>query len=128
MNAQKINQLIRYVLVGMASNAAGYMAYLLLTHFVSSPMVAVTVVYLVIASLSFLGNRKITFAHEGGMMRAGVRYIFAQLLGYGINLGMLLVFVDICGYDHRLVQAAAVVVVAGYLFISLKYCVFRESR
>lgn len=128
MNAQKINQLIRYLLVGMASNTSGYMAYLLLTQFVSSPIVAVTVVYLVIASLSFLGNRKITFTHEGCKMRAGVRYIFAQLLGYGINLVMLLVFVDICGYDHRLVQASAVVVVAGYLFISLKYYVFRKSR
>lgn len=128
MTAQKINQFIRYVFVGMASNAFGYIAYLLLTHFLFTPIVAVTVVYLLIASLSFLGNRKITFTHEVGMMWAGVRYIFAQLLGYGINLGMLIVFVDICGYDHRLVQAAAVVVVAGYLFISLKYCVFRESR
>ena len=127
MKIRHKRQLVKYLFVGVASNAAGYCTYLLLTHFELPPKVAMTLLYVTTAALSFFGNRKITFSYEGRLFGAGFRYIIAQSLGYLINLAILMVFVDQLGYNHRIVQAIAIITVAFYLFFSLKLFVFRRA-
>ena len=87
-----------------------------------------TLVYIIGASIGFVGNRQWTFSHRGNATRAAVRYVAAHLLGYMLNFVILLVFVDRLGYAHQWVQAAAIVVVAGFLFVSFKYYVFFEKK
>jgi putative flippase GtrA len=72
----------------------------------------------------FFGNRRLTFAHEGSLLGAGARYVIAHCLGYFINLGLLVIMVDQLGYPHQGVQALAILVVAAYLFLALKFFVF----
>jgi len=127
MKIQHKKQLIKYLLVGVASNAAGYCTYLLLTHLLLPPKIAMTLLYTLTAAVSFFGNKNITFSHEGNLFGAGFRYLLAQALGYLMNLVILMVFVDQFGYNHRVVQAIAIVVVAFYLFFSLKLFVFRRA-
>lgn len=127
MRHQQLKQLIRYICVGTASNAAGYAAYLLLTYFGLSPKVAMTLLYITIAGLSFFGNQKITFMYDGKFLVAGTRYVIAHIIGYSINLAILVVFSDRLGYNHEIVQATAILTVAMYLFISLKFFVFRRA-
>ncbi|WP_150711601.1 GtrA family protein [Pseudomonas fluorescens] len=121
-------QFVKYLVVGAASNTAGYCTYLLLTYFALPPKTAMTLLYITTAALSFFGNKRTTFAHEGRLFGAGVRYIIAQALGYLINLAILMVFVDQLGYNHQIVQATAIVTVAFYLFFSLKLFVFRSAN
>lgn len=83
-----------------------------------------TVLYLVAAGLGFLGNRQWAFTHQGNPLTSAMRYALAHLAGYGINLSLLLVFVDRLAYPHQWVQAAAVPVVAVFLFVSFRYFVF----
>lgn len=127
MNNRHTIQFVKYLIIGAASNAAGYCTYLLLTHFALPPKLAMTLLYATTATLSFFGNKSTTFSHEGRLFGAGVRYIIAQSVGYFINLAILMVFVDQLGYNHRIVQAAAIVIVAFYLFFSLKLFVFRRA-
>lgn len=120
-------QLIRYGLVGVVSNAAIYCVYLLITYLGVEPKTAMTFVYIIGASIGFIGNRKWTFAHRGNSSSAALRYVLAHLLGYLLNLLILATFVDRLGYAHQLVQAAAIIIVAGFLFIVFKYFVFHEK-
>ena len=120
-------QLIRYGLVGVVSNAAIYCVYLLITHLGVEPKTAMTFVYLVGASIGFIGNRKWTFAHRGNSSSAALRYVLAHLFGYLLNLLILVTFVDRLGYAHQWVQAAAIIIVAGFLFIVFKYFVFSRK-
>ena len=128
-NAQigkSISQLIRYGLVGVLSNAAIYFIYLLITYLGVEPKTAMTLVYIIGASIGFIGNRKWTFAHHGDFSSAALRYVPAHLFGYLLNFLILFTFVDRLGYAHQWVQAVAIIIVAGFLFIIFKYFVFRE--
>jgi len=119
-------ELIRYGLVGVASNATIYCVYLLITYLSVQPKTAMTLVYIIGASIGFIGNRKWTFAHRGNATSAALRYVLAHLFGYMLNFLILAAFVDRLGYAHQWIQAAAIIVVAGFLFVIFKYFVFRE--
>ena len=123
-----VSQLFRYGIVGLASNALGYMVYLLITYLGASPKITMTLLYAVGATVGFWGNRKLTFAHEGSVLGAGVRYLIAHCFGYCINLAILLVGVDQLGYAHQWVQAVAIFVVAAFLFITFKFFVFPDMN
>ena len=121
-----MRQLLRYGLVGVVSNAAIYFVYLLITYLGVEPKTAMTLVYIIGASIGFIGNRKWTFAHRGNSSSAALRYVLAHLFGYLLNYIILFTFVDRLGYAHQWVQAVAIMIVAGFLFIVFKYFVFRE--
>jgi putative flippase GtrA len=122
-----MQQLIRYGLVGVSSNLAAYFVYLLITFLGVEPKIAMTLVYIIGASIGFIGNRKWTFAHRGNSTSAALRYVLAHLFGYLLNFLILFTFVDHLGYAHQWVQGVAILIVAGFLFIVFKYFVFRES-
>lgn len=121
-------QLLRYAMVGLAINVSGYLVYLLITYFGLTPKITVTMLYFVGALAGFWGNRKLTFMHQGSVFGAGARYAAAHGLGYLINLAILILFVDSLGYPHQWVQAVAVFVVAGYLFLAFKFFVFSSLK
>lgn len=128
LNVELAKQLLRYGFIGLASNSAGYLFYLLLTGIGVAPKAAMTGLYGFGASLGFFGNKGLTFAYKGRVLGSGLRYCIAHALGYLLNLALLLVFVDGMGWSHQFVQAAAVLVVATYLFLAFKLFVFRERH
>lgn len=121
-----MRQLISYGMVGVINNAAIYFAYLLITYLGVEPKKSMTLVYIIGASIGFIGNRKWTFTHHGDVTGAALRYALAHLFGYLLNLLILAIFVDGMGYTHQWVQAAAVIIVAAFLFVVFKYFVFYE--
>ncbi len=123
-----MRQLFNYGLIGIINNGMGYTIYLLLTFFGISPKITMTLVYGTIAVIGFFGNCKLTFKHKENLWNTGARYMFAQLCGYCINLVILLILVDNFQYNHQVVQAIAIITVAGFLFVACKYFVFREQN
>lgn len=121
-----IVQLFHYSLVGIGSNLVGYIIYLLITYFGGTPKTTMSILYGVGATISFWGNRKLTFAHKGNLLGTLVRYFFAHSLGYCLNLVILIVMVDNFGYAHQWVQAIAILIVAFFLFFTFKFFVFKE--
>ena len=121
-------QLLRYGVVGLGTNLALYFIYLLITYWGLEPKKAMTMLYIVGALMGFFGHRKWTFTHQGAFLVSGIRYFIAHLLGYLINFIILLTFVDKLGYSHQWVQAGAILVVAGFLFVAFRYFVFPKSQ
>lgn len=124
LNNNAVRQLFSYVLIGLLANLLGYALYLLLTYLIDAPKLIMTVLYSVGALISFFANRRFTFRHDGRIDIAGVRYIFAQFLGYLLNLILLVLFVDWLGFAHQIVQVVAIVVVAIFLFVLSRFFVF----
>jgi len=120
-------QLFRYGLLGIVNNSSGYIVFLSITFLGIGPKIAMTLLYAIGATIGFFGNRKWTFAHNGSLLGSSARYVIAHLLGYLINLILFVIFVDKLGYSYQLVQAAAIFVVAGFLFVTFKYFVFHNS-
>lgn len=119
-----MKQLLRYAAVGVGSNVAGYLAYLALTWLGTGPKLAMTCLYVLGASVSFVANRAWTFAHRGSIGASALRFAIAHALGYLLNLSILVVFVDHLGFPHQAVQAVAIVVVALFLFALFRAFVF----
>ena len=122
-----MRQLICYGLLGVVNNLTIYIVYLLITYLGVEPKAAMTLVYIIGASIRFVGNRKWTFAHRGDSTSAALRYVPAHLFGYLLSFLILFTFVDRLGYAHQWVQAVAIIIVAGFLFIVFKYFVFAKE-
>jgi len=119
-----LHQVIRYGVVGVINNLLGYVIYLLVTWWWIEPKLAVTFMYPIGAVTAYFGHAKYAFAYQGRTSRGLVRYVLAHVVGYSVNVGMLYVFADRMGLPHQLVQAAAIVAVAGLLFLLFRYFVF----
>ncbi len=126
--SRSVGQLFRYGVVGVVSNLIAYLIFLSLTHFGVEVKLSMTLVYLGAATFSFFGNKKWTFAQDGHWLSSGGRYVIAHVMGYLINFILLMIFVDHIGYPHEWVQAAAIFVVAVFLFITFKFIVFAETE
>lgn len=120
--------LFRFGLVGLTTNSIGYLIYLMLTAFGVSPKIAMTGLYGLGVLLGFLGNRTFSFNYQGPAIKAALRYCMAHVVGFGTNFALLLIFVDIYGFPHQLVQLIAIFIVALELFIILRLFVFPASH
>lgn len=127
-NKKHISQLFSYGMVGITVNLAAYLTYVFITYLGGTPKLTMSVLYVLTAFVSFLGNRKLTFAYRGGFLGSGLRFSIAHVFGYLINLALLFVLVDKFGYPHQMVQICAIIIVAIFLFITFKLFVFREDR
>ncbi len=120
-------QFIRYATVGLGSNIVLYLAYLALTAAGIDSKLAMTLLYVLGVVQTFAFNKRWSFRHGGVRGATFVRYCASYALGYLINLGVLLVFVDRLGYPHQAVQGVMILALAILLFLLQKYWVFRPT-
>lgn len=117
-------QLVRYGIVGVANNFLGYLIYLGITWLGVDPKLAVTIMYPIGALIAYFSHAKYSFSYEGDNGSGLIRYVLAHFIGYGANISLLYIFSDRMGYAHQLVQAVAIFVVAGLLFVLFRHFVF----
>ena len=120
-------QLQRFVMVGLGVNIFLYLTYLVLVHAGTGVKSAMTIAYATGVVAGFLLNRQWTFSFDGGLSGPFWKYIIAYLSGYILNYICLLVFVDLAGLSHQLVQGLVVIVLAILMFAAQKYWIFRMA-
>lgn len=120
-------QFIRYVLVGLALNAALYAAYLLLTWASMASEAAMTITVSVGTLLSFLANRNLTFRHRGDQRAALRRFLACYAILYLIDFVALWVFAGQMAVPHQIVQGCVVMVLPLLGFIMQRYWIFRAA-
>jgi putative flippase GtrA len=121
-------QLSRYAVTGIVSNIVLYAMYLGLTGVGGEPKVVMSALYILGVLQTFLVNRGWTFRHRSGAFPALLRYLVVYGLGYAVNLAMLILLASMAGWNHRVVQAAAVLCVAVLVFVMQRSWVFRPVR
>lgn len=117
-------QLVRYGVVGVANNLVGYLIYLGVTWLGVDPKLAVTIMYPIGALIAYFSHARYSFSYRGDRMGGLFRYVIAHVIGYGANVSLLYIFFDRMGFPHQLVQAMAIFIVAGLLFVLFRYFVF----
>jgi putative flippase GtrA len=122
-----VGQVVRYGVVGVLNNLLGYLIYLLITWRWLDPKLAVTLMYPIGAITSYFGHAQYSFAYRGRTSFGIMRYAIAHLIGYGVNIGMLYMFSDRLGFPHQVVQAVAIVAVAGILYLLFRNFVFLNT-
>lgn len=119
-------QVYRFAIVGIASNIFLYGLYLLLTWLGVGPKSAMTLLYISSMVLTFFLNQRWTFRSAHNEVNAFIRYVSVYVAAYMINFLALLVFVDLWGFPHQIVQGIMVVCVACFTFLSLRCWVFQK--
>lgn len=122
-----LGQMIRYGIVGIASNAVLYLLYLAITSAGMEHKLAMTLLYMVGVVQTFLFNKRWSFGHDGSHRYAFLRYAMSYGLGYVVQLTALYFSVDRLGWPHQAVQGVMVFVVAALLFMLQKFWVFRTQ-
>lgn len=125
MTARK--QFIRYVVVGLASNAVIYVVYLALTQLGMGPKLAMSLLYCLGVLQTFVFNKTWSFRFEGAATPALVRYATVYAMGYVIQFLALMLLVDRMGLPHQWVMGVLILFMALLLFIAQKFWVFRHT-
>lgn len=120
-------QLLRFAAVGVISNVVLYLLYLALTAVGLGYKTAMTIAYCVGVMQTFVVNKRWTFEHGGLLRRSFIRYVALYLCGYLLNLAAMIVFVDIAGFKHQIVQGLSIIFIAALLFVLQKFWVFRKG-
>lgn len=118
-------QLAQYGILGIINNIGGYILYLLLTSFGLTPKLTMTMLYGLGVFVGFFCAKRFIFSCVGSITYIGIRYVVAHFFGYILNFLILFLFVDVMKYPHQLVQAFSIITVAGFLFLTFKFYVFR---
>jgi len=118
-------QAIRFGVVGFLSNILLYLLYLFFTLMGVGHKTAMTLLFAIGATQTFVFNKLWTFEHQGIIGSSLVKYFLAYIFAYLLNLTALFVFSDHFGFHHQIIQGLMVFVVAIILFILQKYWVFQ---
>jgi putative flippase GtrA len=117
-------EILRFGVVGLGSNVLLYLLYLAVTAVGVEPKLAVSLIYLVGMLQTYVLNKRWTFQHGGHIRRTAARYWVAYGFSYAANMVLLIIFVDVAGFDHRVVQGVLIAVIGLALFALQKYWVF----
>ena len=120
-------ELIRFGAVGVATNVSGFLFYVLFTALGISPILYISISYLIHIGLAFFLNKKWSFTYEGRISTSAVRYLISYIGCYVLNVAVLKYFYGYWGFSHVLVQAVAIVIITPLLFVAQKLWVFRED-
>jgi putative flippase GtrA len=101
--------MLRFALVGCANTVFGFAAIMTAGSLLQLGDVAANAVgYGCGLLLSFVLNRHYTFRYEVRSAGALVRYLLAFAVSYGVNVGVLVVFIEVLGQSSVLGQAVAI--------------------
>ncbi|CAD6002674.1 GtrA family protein [Agreia sp. COWG] len=122
------SRVVRFGALGVANNLLAYAIFAGLTLAGVASIAAATITYVLGMVVSYLGNRSFTFRHTGSARRSLVRFLIVNAVGYGINVAILAIFVEHLGFNALLVQFVAIVIVAGFIFVSMRFWVFSGDK
>ena len=119
-----LRQLVSFGMIGIVSNAALYVIYLVMTRLGVGPKTAMTAVFALGVLSTYTFNRRLTFRHEGAIAQSAARYASVYLLAYLANIAALALLVDVAGFPHQAVMLVLIVATAVLVFVLQKLWVF----
>lgn len=124
-----IKQFILFNLIGIINTLVTYGVYSALLFSGVNFQLALVGEYAVGIIFSFVMNKNITFKHiTGNSVHMFLRMILTYVITFGINMGLLTVFVKVLGMNEYIGQFLALGIVSVLSFGLQKLLVFREKK
>lgn len=117
-------QLFRYAIIGFVSNGLLFVIYLALTWAGMNYMTAMSLLYITGTLITFHANRKWTFKNNETPLPQLIKYLLTYTFGYLINILILWLGVNHFKLQHQATQAIAIILVACFIFLALKFWAF----
>lgn len=116
---------LRFSIVGLISNSALYLLYLLFTGVGFGHKMVMTILFVIGTIQTFTLNKSWTFQYRGFNKYIPAKYILIYGGAYVTNLLGLMFFVDYLRFPDEIVQGVMILTVAVLLFMLQRYWVFR---
>ena len=120
-------QLARYGVVGLASNGIAFVVYLVITRLGFQPEATAAGLYLIGASISYIGNYSWTFSSTKSHKATLPRFALAHVAGFTVQIALISFLYRAIGLKHQMSQLVTVGCVAVMLFLLFKYYVYARA-
>ena len=118
-------QLVRFGAVGASGYVINLIVFAVLTQALDAHHIVGGIgAFLVAVSNNFLLNRRWTFRTSGPYGAQAGRFLVVSLIGLGLNLALLELFVSVIGISEVIAQAVAVACVVPVNFVGNKLWTF----
>ena len=118
-------QLLRFGAVGASGYAINLIVFAILTQALDVHHIVGGIgAFLVAVSNNFLLNRRWTFRAAGPYRGQAARFLVVSLIGLGLNLALLELFISVIGMSEVIAQAVAVGCVMPINFVGNKLWTF----
>lgn len=125
IGAEVTGRFLRYAVVGLVSNAALYLLYLVLTGLGVGHKTAMTLVFLTGVAATYRVNKNWSFKASDDGRLLFVKYAAIYVSAYLLSLLLMWLLVDVYGFAHELVQGILIILSAVFIFLNLRIWVFR---
>ena len=117
---------LRFCIVGLISNAALYLLYLLFTGVGFGHKTAMSILFVIGTIQTFTLNKNWTFQYQEFNKPVLAKYILIYGGAYITNLLGLMFFVDYLKLPHAIVQGVMILLVAVLVFLLQRHWVFSK--
>lgn len=125
------NQRIRFLAVGAANTVFSTILFaglVLLFGPEVSPVISLCIAWVVGLLLGFSLHRRLVFRVAGHFWLDLIRFAGVNYLGLGINIGLMVVLVEVVGLPPIRVQVGIVAFMILYSYVGHKFFSFRRRR
>lgn len=124
-----IRQALRFAFVGIGATATHFVVMVLCVEALAlDPVLATLPSFAVAFFVSYVFNRRWTFAASGRHEVLMTRYLLVALVGLALNALIMYVAVDQLAWSYRIGFTLSVLLVPPVTFLCAKTLVFRSSR
>lgn len=124
-----IKQFILFNIIGIINTLITFGIYSLCIKLGVNYRLALILEYVFGIIFSFIMNKNITFKHiTGNTVKMFIKMVLTYIVTFGVNMGILSLFVEILQLNEYLSQFIALGIVSVLSFILQKIIVFREKH
>jgi putative flippase GtrA len=130
---EKRNEIVMYLLFGVLTTVINILCYVFLREYLHIEYIlSTTIAWLISVVFAFLTNKKYVFKSNFTELDAVIQeffsFTFFRVVSLGMDLGIMVVLVEIIKIDDFIAKIAANIVVVIMNYIVSKYVVFRTKR
>jgi putative flippase GtrA len=130
---EKRNEIVMYLLFGVLTTVINILCYVFLREYLHIEYIlSTTIAWLISVVFAFLTNKKYVFKSNFTELNAVIQeffsFTFFRVVSLGMDLGIMVVLVEMIKIDDFIAKIAANIVVVIMNYIVSKYVVFRAKR
>jgi putative flippase GtrA len=126
---KSLRQFILFIAIGVLNTGTTLTLVFLLLYFTPvHQLLANFIGYAAGLTISYFLNRRFTFGDQGKPSASGIRFIFAAMMAYSLNIATILLSESLLHLSIYLAQIAGNVIYTLSMFAGCKLFVFRASR
>ena len=123
----KLNQKVRFILVGGYNTCFSYALYALFVWLKMNPHLALLLSFFLSSFNSYFTQKFYVFNTKGNYISEYIKCLTTWAGSYFINMILLILFLEFIGFNPYLAEFIALIILTCYSFVALKYFAFKHK-